>query len=262
MNPEHITAQLMIKAWPFPYGSGRIIDKLFSGLVFKQPIGKVKTSDGFFLTVKPNEHIGRHIYLSGAFDRVIVELLLRFAHPGDVMLDIGANIGYVSACFLHRVPRSSVVAVEPQPQVLDLLRSNLAQFNDRQKIYPYALGSEDRSVWFEIDHKNNGASKVIKSKAPSAVTVEMRAASCLFTELKQLDLVKIDAEGCEEEIVSASIDDLKRLKPRAIIFEGNSAEAKKLLRQIGYRLYGVTKKLHRLDLREGLTEAHDWLALS
>jgi hypothetical protein len=31
------------------------------------------------------------------------EVLLMLAIPGDVLLDIGANIGYVSACFLQRV---------------------------------------------------------------------------------------------------------------------------------------------------------------
>ena len=41
-----------------------------------------------------NDHFGRHIYLTGEFDRTTVEVLLKFAR------DVGANIGYVGACFL------------------------------------------------------------------------------------------------------------------------------------------------------------------
>ncbi len=58
------------------------------------------------MTVLPNDHIGRHIYLSGAFDRTIVEMLLRYARPEDRILDIGANIGYISCAMLALVPES------------------------------------------------------------------------------------------------------------------------------------------------------------
>lgn len=84
--------------------------------------------------------IGRHIYLTGEFDRTTLEVLLKFSRPEDVLLDIGANIGYVSAYFLHRVSRSKAVAIEPQPKIVDLLRSNLAPFGDeRYKIFPVAF---------------------------------------------------------------------------------------------------------------------------
>jgi len=42
-------------------------------------------------TVNPNDLIGRQLYLMEEFDRSIVELLLAFAEPNDVLLDIGAK---------------------------------------------------------------------------------------------------------------------------------------------------------------------------
>src|SRR5690242_20656556 len=106
MNPEHLFAQALLRLWPFPRGAGRIVDHYFSRLKFDMGVARVPTTDGFGLTVFPNELIGRHLYLTGEFDRSTVEVLLNHARPGDVLLDIGANVGYVSACFLKNVPQS------------------------------------------------------------------------------------------------------------------------------------------------------------
>jgi hypothetical protein len=103
LNPEHIIPQTLLRLWPFPRGAGRICDRYFRDLTFQCEVATVRTTDGFSMKVRPNELIGRHIYLTGAFDRSTFEVLLMLAKPGDVLLDIGANIGYVSACFLQRV---------------------------------------------------------------------------------------------------------------------------------------------------------------
>src|SRR6266480_2252501 len=125
MNNEHVLTQALLRSWPFPHGAGRILDRYFSKLSFSCDTATVRTTDDFDISVIPNELIGRHIYLTGEFDRSIVDLLCKFSRNGDVLLDIGANIGYVSTCFLNNVPNSSVIAVEPQETVLDLLKINL-----------------------------------------------------------------------------------------------------------------------------------------
>lgn len=231
-------------------------------LAFTDSLATVKTTDGFDITVAPNDHVGRHIYLSGEFDRAIVEVLLNFSEPGDVLLDIGANVGYVSACFLHQVPGSSVIAVDPQPKVVDLLRANLARF-ERTQIYPYALGEADGEVHFEINQKNNAASRVVSDSSARTTKVEMRAASRMFSNLKiaKLDLVKIDAEGHDEIILRSCIADIERLKPRAVLFEGNSTGMRRMLSDIGYTVFGIRKHLHKLSLARGAGHYHDCVAV-
>lgn len=78
------------------------------------------------MKVWPNDHIGRHIYLTGKFDRTIVDVLLSFSRPGDQIVDIGAHIGYVSCAFLHAISDSRIVAVEPRPDCFRLLTENLS----------------------------------------------------------------------------------------------------------------------------------------
>jgi len=129
-------------------------------LTFDAEVVSVVSTDGFKINVFPHEWIGRHIYLTGDFERSNVEILLKLSKPGDVLLDIGANIGYVSACFLQNVSQSKAIAVEPQPQIVDLLRSNLKQFgDDRYNVLPVGISDVDGSAWLEICDWNRGAAK-------------------------------------------------------------------------------------------------------
>ena len=256
MNRQKILPQILLRSWPFPRGAGRIIDHFFSRLTFENEIETVRTTDGFAIKVFPNDLIGRHIYLTGEFDRTTVEVLTRLSRPDDVLLDIGANIGYVSGCFLQNVPRSKVIAVEPQPLIVDLLESNLKQFGDkRYKIFPVGISDADSSGWLEICDFNRGASKVVKDKNKHTVEIQLWSAKRLFASLQgeKIDLVKIDVEGHEETVLKASQEDLNRLRPRAIFFEDHAQSAApdgpigSIYRSIGYQVFGVKKRLTRLD---------------
>jgi FkbM family methyltransferase len=256
MNRQKILPQMLLRSWPFPRGAGRIIDHFFSRLTFENEVETVRTTDGFAIKVFPNDLIGRHIYLTGEFDRSTVEVLVKLSKPDDVLLDIGANIGYVSGCFLQNVPRSKVIAVEPQPLIMDLLESNLKQFGDkRYKIFPVGISDADSFGWLEICDFNRGASKVVKDKNKHTVEIQLWSAKRLFASLQgeKIDIVKIDVEGHEETVLKASQEDLNRLRPRAIFFEDHAQSAApdgpigRIYRSIGYQVFGVKKRLTRLD---------------
>jgi FkbM family methyltransferase len=265
MNPEHVVPQILLRSWPFPRGAGRIIDRYFSQLAFSTEIAAVQTTDGFTMKVFPNELIGKHLYLSGEFDRSTVEILCRFSEPGDILLDIGANIGYVSGCFLKNVPNSSVFAVEPQPKVVDLLRDNLRPFGtNRYQIVNAAISDHDGSGWLEICDFNWGASKLVETPANRSVKIELYSAERLFSSfnIDKVDLIKIDAEGHEETILRSIAPKISQLRPRVIIFEDHQRRAAPqnsigtLLGSIGYHVFGLRKQLLKLDL-VGITRPED-----
>jgi FkbM family methyltransferase len=270
MNNEHQIAQAFLRAWPFPRGAGRILDRYFSNLSFSRTRATVRTTDGFEITVAPNELIGRHIYLTGEFDRSIVEMLCNFSEPGDTLLDIGANIGYVSACFLNNVQNSNVLAVEPQPDILETLAENLNRFG-RSEIYRFAIADGDGEVWFEIDPDNTGAGRIVKECGVRSMRIETRSADRMFSDLdiQKLDLVKIDAEGFEDVIIKSCVPHFERLRPRAVLFEDQAANINRIREQfskLDYRLYGIKKSLRHLSLVDiEITHPkpfHDYVAVS
>jgi len=208
------------------------------------------------MKVRPNELIGRHIYLMGAFDRSTFEVLLMLAKPGDVLLDIGANIGYVSACFLRHVHGSKAIAIDPQPKVIDLLRENLGLFgSDRYQIFPVGISEHDSKAWLEIDEANNGASKVVDSNRDNAVEIELWSAQRLFEAIgdQKVDLVKIDVEGHEHAILESCLPFFEKYKPRAILFENQTKSAAPngliglIFERFGYQVRGIRKRLTKLD---------------
>lgn len=263
MKREHIIAQLLLRSWPFPRGAGRITDRLFSNLTFAQEVAEVVTTDGFKINVMPNELIGRHIYLTGEFDRSTVEILCNFAKPGDTLLDVGANIGYVSACFLKNVPDSNVIAIEPQADVVNLLRKNLSQFAGRHQVFSIALSDRDGTCHFQVDTRNRGASKITSYGGPGIQQLEMWSVGKMLATAKptNIDLIKLDVEGHEEQVLFAIEPVLEQFRPRAILFEDHSSKSAPdqpigaLMRGAGYRVFGLDKHLTKLKLKPIVSEA-------
>lgn len=235
--------------WPFANGSGRILDRFGRHIDLGSGERLARTSDDFDIHVRADDLIGRHILLSGKFDRSVVQILLDAARAGDVMVDIGANVGYVSACFLKLVERSSVVCVEPQPGIVELLEKNMQPFGTRAQVHRVALSDREADLRFRIDETNRGASKICDD---GDLLVPAINAALFFAKLERVDLIKIDVEGHEEPIFRAIGPQLERLKPRAILFEDQSTEAGgvigDLLKARGYAIFGIEKRLTRTSL--------------
>lgn len=65
-------------------------------------------------------------YISGRFEAERIERMLGLARPGALVWDIGAHKGYTALALARAVgPEGQVVAVEPAPDNLLLLRRHL-----------------------------------------------------------------------------------------------------------------------------------------
>jgi len=253
LNREHIVPQLLLRSWPFPYGQARLLDRFFPSLSFECETARVRTTDDFEMTVMPNEYIGRHLYLTGEFDRAILTVLCQLAQPGDTLLDIGANVGYVSASFLRNVADSRAVAVEPHPTVAGLLRQNLFQFPSRYSVVEAAVSDHDDRGWLATEEQNLGKSHLTPHSV-CGMEVKVLSPETLISALRleHIDLIKIDAEGHEETIVTALGSYLAKLGTRAILFEDHLKKAAPdgpigtVLGRAGYQLFGIRKHLTRL----------------
>lgn len=78
---------------------------------------------------------------------------------GDILFDVGANIGLYSLYAAHRHPSMSVAAFEPEYSNLHLLRDNVAVngVSGRVQIYPLALGDENRLSYLHVQDLHPGA---------------------------------------------------------------------------------------------------------
>lgn len=259
--------------WPFAYGAGRIVETFGRDMALVSGERVVRTRDGFDMTVLADDFIGRHLLLAGSFDRPIAMLLVAFSEPGDQIIDVGANIGYISALLLCHVADSHVVAIEPQPDLADLLTRNLLPFGRHRFVeHRVALSDSPGAGFLHINRSNRGGSHIVDADDGDSIAIPLVDAAAIFDGLERLDLMKIDIEGHEEPVFRSALGALERLQPRAILFEDHAGKAAPsgaigvMLAAIGYRVYGIRKALRGPRLAP-VTEASarqccDFLAVS
>ena len=120
---------------------------------------------------------------------------------GHVIVDLGANLGLFTRWVLHVAPRANVMAFEPFPENVAMLRQNVAAFPDRVSVYPVAVAA----VAGECRMSDGGARSidhVLGGDSPSGPVVNVITLEevIALASSEFIDLVKIDIEGSERDI--------------------------------------------------------------
>jgi FkbM family methyltransferase len=135
--------------------------------------------------------------------RAVMDAVLR---PGAVVVDVGANVGYVTALAAARVgPGGRVVAIEPAADNVAVLRENLAA-NGLANVEIVAAAAGPYSG--ERDLFLRGAVSAVNSLYPdSCYAAVTRVVPVPLVRVDDVvdgpaDLVKIDVEGGEIEVLA------------------------------------------------------------
>lgn len=140
---------------------------------------------------------------------------------GDVILDIGANIGVFSIKAAKAVGKSGrVIAIEPEPKNVKIFNENLKNFKNII-IIPKAVGNSSGKVNFLIgihsgSHKIN--SHLRKKSTEKIITVPIEKIDNLVRELnlEKVNFLKIDVEGWELEVLKGAEYSLEMIEFMAI----------------------------------------------
>jgi len=152
--------------------------------------------------------VEREVYYHGTYEAGTLNVLERVLRPGDIFLDVGANIGLVSLAASRLVGlHGRVYAFEPVSGTIALLERNIA-LNDARNVCveATALGalSETRPIYEHLDVNRGAASLVPTGGTPpgEAVTVTTLDAFVHKAGLERsLRAIKIDVEGWESDVL-------------------------------------------------------------
>ena len=150
--------------------------------------------------------------LMSAFDEVFLREVYGNAlrpplGPAPVVIDIGANAGFFSLQVFARHPDARVVAIEPLPAQVALLRRQLARNPGLDlTIDPRAVCAHAGTVEMRFDPRDEftvAASLFPRGEAGGSLTVEATTLADLFAAhaVTRCDLLKLDCEGAEFEIL-------------------------------------------------------------
>ncbi len=158
-------------------------------------------------------------------ERVLVRNLVT---SGMVFVDVGANVGTYSLDVARLAgPDATILAFEPHPRTFAKLSFNCAANNAaRIRLFNKGIGPQESTMELWSDGGGNiGHASLLPEGAGKAVaheTVDIVVLSTvLATErVDQIDLLKIDIEGFEDQALLPVFDRApKRLWPRAILLE-------------------------------------------
>lgn len=172
--------------------------------------GRTQDSDSLVL---------KQIFLSREYAPIDDQVDVRF------VLDCGANAGYSSIYFLNRFPRCRVMAVEPDPANVRLLRKNLKPYGDRTDVVEAGVWSTSTKVVIERGNEA-WATRVRAVRGGERGDVEAVDISFLLRRagFERIDVLKMDIEGSEAEVFSANVNAwLPRVRTLVIELHGERA---------------------------------------
>jgi FkbM family methyltransferase len=164
-------------------------------------------------------------------------------NPGDVVVDVGANIGIFSIKASKEVGgRGMVLAIEPDRKNLNRLNRNIAlNAANNIRVFSCAAGSAEDMKTLLIKQKGSNSSFFETSEPVSErLNVSVRTIDGIIDEagLRRCNFLKIDTEGSELEVLKGGMHILTNLRPRVAMethpFGAQTEQVVEFLREFGY----------------------------
>jgi FkbM family methyltransferase len=161
-----------------------------------------RTYFGCRMACSPRDYVQSFIILFGTWEPDVSNTLARSLRPGDVMLDVGANVGYDALLGAASVGESGkVIAIEASRRTFELLRANIALNGMESRIQPVNVAASDRHgvvELFEVSETNIGAATTVSGRGGRLVdSVQALPLREILSaeDARRVRLIKIDVEG-------------------------------------------------------------------
>lgn len=180
------------------------------------------------------EGIDLSVYLFGAFQKHVFSNKLLTLKPDAIVLDVGANAGFMTLQFARLCPQGHVFAFEPTHYAVQRFKENLALnpglaprvtlrqcfVSDKSEAQPRLVAYASWPVSGNPAGVEAVAHAVHLGRSLSADGVPAITLDAWMEEVKpeRVNFIKIDTDGHEWSVLSGAQNLIKRFRP-AIIFE-------------------------------------------
>jgi FkbM family methyltransferase len=212
----------------------------------------VRTHEGFRLRVDGSSQTGRILYATGRYEAATSAVITSRVKPGQLVVDVGANIGYFTVLAAHAVGRDgAVMAFEPNVDVRKRLEDNI-RLNalTNVEVHGEALGERAGEVMLYVGPPTDTGLASLRA-LPGSRTV--RVPLVRFDDLarpgdRPVRLIKVDVEGAEFAVIEGMMHCLSRDRPDLIMeitdeyLQGLNASARVLyerLAALGYYMFEI-----------------------
>ena len=202
--------QKVSKAWTLALSDPIALLTAIKPYLFKPKSGRILLNSVAFDIDLDLDPVMRAMYF-GAYQMPIASFLKKHLKKGDIFIDVGANIGYISVYAMGLIGQTGQVhAFEPVPQYFEKL-NNVQKNNPDYRLYinRVALGECEGTSRIDVTNVSNigwntmvpgfMSEQTIKENIEISVTT---LDNYLFANgIDRVHLVKIDVEGFEFPVI-------------------------------------------------------------
>ncbi len=196
--------------------------------------------------------VGRSLDLYGEFSETEARLFGQMVRPGDVVVEVGANLGALTLPIARLVgPQGMVVAYEPQRLVFQTLCANMALNSVTQAVCRQeAVGDAPGTLMVPQLNpsvvQNFGGLELGQAQQGESVPI-VRLDD---RPLPRCRLRKVDVEGMERAVLLGATETIRTHRPFLYVENDRQEKSADLLRTIaefGYTIYPDTPPLYNPD---------------
>jgi len=188
--------------------------------------------------------VGDSLDIYGEFSESEVEVFRKYIKPGDLVLDVGANIGAHTVALSHLVGDSGiVVAFEPERYNYYTLCGNLAMNNIKNVVaFQQAVGEKAGTInvpYIDNPHNSNYGALELDQDYSTIPHYKVPCITLDSLHLEKCNFIKMDVEGMEKFALMGCVETIKKFHPIMYLEddrENKSKELREFIGTLGYRI--------------------------
>lgn len=164
--------------------------------------------------------------INNIYEKFETDLVKQEIKKGDVVIDIGANIGYYTLIFAKLVGNTGkVFAFEPDPTNFQLLKKNIEANGYTNVILEQkALSNKEGKVTLALSKQNTAGHHIISEQQDSKNSIQVDAiiADNYFKNFEhKINFIKMDVEGAESIVLGGMTNMLRNNTELKMMVEYN-----------------------------------------
>jgi len=214
-----------IRYFPFSMGKTWVWENLWNRIATKATSKRVvKTVYGIKMRVQPPDQIQTKILFTGRWEPVISRYFVSQLRPGDVFIDVGANVGHHTLLAAKAVgPSGKVYAFEASPSIYEALVHNIALNSGLSVVAvnkAVSAGPGTLDLWLASDFNIGHSTTVSQLATEEGMKLEARVEADSLDnlvpkhELFGARMIKIDVEGAEREVLEPLVSQMSNFSEK------------------------------------------------
>ena len=153
--------------------------------------------------------VSRKILKHNGWEGDITQIWMDHIRPGDLVVDIGANIGWYSK--MAELQQAEVFAFEPDPRNFEVLKQNCPAAH----LFEAALGDSESTITINYNPENFGDTRV--STAGSVAVKQTTLDTVIGDRAHEIRAIKMDVQGWEPYVIDGAVNTMKNLPQDCLV---------------------------------------------